>query len=135
MAVQSLPRADEAQPVPSPFRQIFRAHVEPKDWRRPELTAFVEAGSRETAVRKIAQAIAAIEFGSTEESVRSRIYNATSAAELIEEGLGYDIEGRLMQTGWGGGKPICFVEHPLVLLADPAPLLKIWARVTQAPTS
>jgi hypothetical protein len=135
MAVSILhPRAEQAHPVPSPFRRLFRAHITPLDWRQPELTAFVEAGSRETAVRKIAQAIAAIEFGSTPESVQERIYNCCGSAELIDEGLGEDLEGRLMETGWGGGKPICFVEHPLVLLTDPAPLLRAWARVAKPVT-
>ncbi len=120
--------------VPTHFRRLFRAHVQPQDGHRPELTAFVEAGSRETAVRKICQTIAAMEFGSTEASVRERVYNCSGAVELINEGLGEDIEGRLLETGWGGGKPICFVEHPLALLADPAPLLKVWARVTRAVT-
>ena len=127
----------QAQPVPLPvhFRRLYRAHVQPKDWRQPELTAFIEAGSRETAVRKIAQAITAIECGSTAESVAERCYNLAGASELIDDGLGEDIEGRLFETGWGNGRPLCFVEHPLVLLSDPAPLLKVWARVTRTMTA
>lgn len=114
--------------VPSAFRRVYRAHVEPQKWRGVELTAFVEAGSRETAVRKIAQAVAVID-GSTAESIQERIYNCSGAEELVNEGLGEDIEGRLLETGWGGGKPICFVEHPLVLMSDPTPLLRVWARI------
>lgn len=118
--------------IPSAFRRVYRAHIEPKEWRAPELTAFVEAVSRETAVRKIAETLVAIEYGSTPESVKERIYNCSGAAELIAEGLSEDIEMRLMETGWGGGKPICFVEHPLVLMSDPTPLLRVWARVPKA---
>lgn len=119
-------------PVPAnAFRRVYRAHVEPKEWRGVEVTAFVEAGSRETAVHKIAQAIAVID-GSTAESIQERIYNCSGAAELMAEGLSEDIEMRLMETGWGGGKAISFVEHPLVLISDPTPLLRVWARVPKA---
>jgi hypothetical protein len=111
--------------------RIFRAHVTPQHSRGTEVTAFVEAASREAAVRKISQAITAIEFGSTAESVAERIYNCNSAAELIEEGLGEDLEARLFETGWSGGKPICFVGHPLFLLADPAALCRKWAQLPQ----
>jgi hypothetical protein len=117
--------------VPAHFRRLYRAHVQPRCWRGVEVTAFVDAVSRETAVRKMSQAIAAIEFGSTSESVAERTYNCARASELIDDGLGEDIEGRLFETGWGNGRPICFVEHPLVLLSDPAPLLKVWARVSR----
>jgi len=96
-----------------------------------ELTAFVEAASREGAIRKISQTVAALEFGSTAESVAERIYNCNSAAELIDEGIGEDLETRLFETGWSGGKPICFVEHPLFLIEDAAPLIRAWARIEQ----
>jgi hypothetical protein len=136
MAARNAQRATQVPstsvPLPIHFRRLFRAHVEPQCWGGVEVTAFVEAASREAAVRKISQAITAIEGGSTVESVTERIYNCTPASELVDEGLGEDLEGRLMETGWGGGKPICFVDHPLVLLSDPAPLLRVWARVTQA---
>jgi hypothetical protein len=29
----------------------------------------------------------------------------------------------------GGGKPICFVEHPIFLVADPTPLCRKWAQI------
>ena len=134
-AIRPTPPNPPATPVPSHFRRLYRAFVQPQDSRGAELTAFVEAPSRETAMRKICRTIAAMEFGSTPESVEDRTYNCSGAAELVAEGLGDDIEGRLLETGWSGGKPICFVEHPLVLLADPAPLLLVWARVTRPVTS
>jgi len=104
----------------------------PRDWRAPELTAFVEAPSRESAIRKIAlSVVAALEFGNTAEGVAERIYNCLSAAECIEEGLSTDRELRLFETGWSGGKPICFVHHPLFLLNNPAPLCRKWAQIPQ----
>jgi hypothetical protein len=125
-------------PKPFPFslstidlRRLYRAHVEPQHSRGVEVTAFVEAASREAAVRKISHAITALEFGSTPESVAERIYNCNSAAELIDDGLGEDIEARLFETGWGGGKPICFVEHPLFLIEDAAALIRAWAQISQ----
>jgi hypothetical protein len=114
--------------VPVRFRRLFRAHISAPDSSRPELTAFVEAGTRDAAVRKIAGAIAVLEYRNFED-VAERLYNCSSAAELIDEGLSDDLEARLLETGWSGGKPTHFVEHPLVLLADPTPLLKVWARV------
>jgi hypothetical protein len=112
--------------------RVYRAHIMPRDWCTPELTAFVEAPSRESAIRKIALGVvAALEFGNTAEGVAERIYNCLSAAECIEEGLGTDRELRLFETGWRGGKPICFVEHPLFLLSNPAPLCRKWAQIQQ----
>jgi hypothetical protein len=136
-AIRPTPSNPPSNPVivPPHFRRLYRAFVQPQDSRGAELTAFVAASSREAAMRKICHTIAAMEFGSTPESVEDRTYNCSGAAELIAEGLGDDIESRLLETGWSGGKPVCFVEHPLVLLADPAPLLRVWARVTRPVTS
>lgn len=49
-----------SQSVPDPFRRLFRAHVQAQHSRGVEVTAFVDASSRETAIRKIAQTIAAL---------------------------------------------------------------------------
>jgi hypothetical protein len=114
--------------VPHQFRRLFRAHVQPQDWRQPECTAFVEAGTHSAAVRKIAGAIAALEYRKPEE-VQERIYNCSSAEELIAEGLSEDHALRLFETGWSD-RVVSWVESPLVLLLDPAPLLKVWARIT-----
>ena len=131
MAAQLYPRAEQAQSVTLPvhFRRLYRAHVQPQDWRQPELTAFVEAGTHNAAVKKIAAAIAALEYRKPEE-MQERLYNCSSAEELIEQGLSDDHALRLFETGWSD-RVVSWVEHPLVLLADPAPLLKVWARVTQ----
>jgi hypothetical protein len=113
------------------FRRLYRAFVQPCRWPGIELTAFVEASSHQSAIRRIAAVIVALECGSTVESVSERIYNCASAVECVEEGLSEDPELRIFETGWGGGKPICFVQHPLFLVADPAPLCRNWAQIPQ----
>jgi hypothetical protein len=116
--------------VPVQFRRVYRAFVQAApDSRSAELTVFVEATSRDAAIRKICQAIALLEFGTVAESVIDRIYNLSSADELMNDGLSETLEERLLETGWSGGKPTHFVRHPLVLMRDPAPLLTIWARL------
>jgi hypothetical protein len=112
--------------------RLYRAFVSGRDgYRNPERTVFVEAASREAALRKIAAVIVALEYGSTVESVCERIYNLSSAQECIAEGLSADVELRLFETGWSGGKASCFVMHPLFLLDDPAPLIRMWASIPQ----
>jgi hypothetical protein len=73
--------------------------------------------------------IATLEDGGTAESVSERIYNCVSAAECLEEGQSEDPELRIFETGWSGGKPICFVQHPIFLVRDPAPLCRKWAQI------
>lgn len=109
--------------------RLYRAFVSQENWRRPELTVFVEAGSREAAARKIVAAIAVVEYRKPEGEIAERIYNLSSAAELVDENISDDHAARLFETGWSGGEVTCWVRAPLVLLADPAPLLRAWARV------
>jgi hypothetical protein len=108
--------------------RLYRAHVSGADWRGAERTAFVEASSHHAAAKKIAAAIAVLEYRKPEE-VAERIYNLTSAEELIAEGLSEDHALRLFETGWQGGRPTYFVRSPLVLTADPGPLLRVWAQL------
>lgn len=108
--------------------RLWRAFISQTDWRRPEITAFVEAGSRETAARKIAAAVAVVEYRKPEE-IADRIYNLSSADELISENISTDHAARLFETGWSGGEVIAWVQAPLVLCANPAPLLRAWARI------
>ena len=110
------------------INRLFRAFVSQDDWRRPELTAFVEASSRESAVKKIAGIIALIEFRKAEE-ITERIYNLTSAEELIAENISEEPAKRLFETGWSGGKVTCWVRAPLVLTPNPGPLLAVWAHI------
>ena len=113
------------------IRRLFRAHVTPQDWRRPEPTVFIEAFSHSAAVRKIATAFAALEYGSTVESVSERIYNVSSAAQCIEQGLSADPLWRIFETGWSGNEAINFVSHPLFLLEDVSALIRAWAQIPQ----
>jgi hypothetical protein len=121
----------ESVPVPLPnhFRYLHRAFVEPRRWPGIELTAFVQAPTRRLAIHRIAIVIAALEDGGTAESVSERIYNCASAVECIEEGMSEDPELRIFETGWSGGKPICFVQHPIFLVRDPAALCRKWAQI------
>lgn len=48
-----------------PLCAHYRAHVQPQGWRGIECTAFVEAANHSAAARKIAAAVAALEYGST----------------------------------------------------------------------
>jgi hypothetical protein len=138
MTVTSLPRATarpgESSPRPSPIEidltRLYRAHVSAVDWRGAERTAFVEASSHHAAAKKIAAAIAALEYRKPEEVIE-RVYNCASAGELIAEGLSDDHAVRLFETGWTGGKPTHFVEAPLVLVPNPGPLLRVWAQIPQ----
>jgi hypothetical protein len=123
------PSAVDSLLLPTHFRRLYRAFVQPRRWPDIELTAFVEASSRQSAIHRITAAIAALEYGSTVESVSERVYNCASAMECIAQGLSEDRELRIFETGWGGGKAICFVEHPLFLLADPAPICRKWAQI------
>ena len=113
--------------LPSHFRRLFRAHVQPHDWRQPELTAFVEAGTHNAAIKKIAAAIAALEYRKPEE-VQERLYNCSSAEELLEQGLSEDHALRLFETGWSD-RVVSWVEQPMVLTANPGLLLSVWARI------
>jgi hypothetical protein len=117
-------------PIAADDPRLWRAHVSPADSRGTEITAFVRAGSRGSAVLKIAGALAVLEYRKAEE-VQERIYNCSNGAELVAEGLSDDHALRLFETGWSD-RVLSWVEHPLVLLADPAPLLHVWARIPRA---
>ena len=56
--------------------RLYRAHVSPHRYPGIELTAFVEAGTHTAGMRKIAGAIAAMEYRTPEE-VFERIYNCS----------------------------------------------------------
>lgn len=134
MAVTSLPRAtarptQSRPPVEIDLTRLYRAFVSQDNWRDAERTVYVEAISRESAVRKIAAAVSALEFGSTPEAVKERVYNCTSAVELIAEGVSDNDVLRLFETGWSGDQVICWVAQPLFLLREPAALIRAWARI------
>jgi hypothetical protein len=102
MANENPPSSSVSDTAHDPaIARLYRAHVQPQDRRGIERTAFVEASNHNAAVRKIAAAIAALEYCSTTESVCERVYNVASGIELVAEGLSTDPELRLFETGWG----------------------------------
>ena len=115
---------------PGHLRRLYRAHVQPSDYRGLERTAFVEASRHDGACKKIAAAVAALEHRQPAD-VADRIYNVYSAQELIDEGVSDDLELRLFETGWSGGRATHFVREPLFLLAEPSALIRKWAAVPQ----
>jgi hypothetical protein len=110
--------------------RLYRAFVQPNCWREPERTVFVEAGSREGAVRKIATIIAALEYGKPE-AVRERLYNLASAVDLIAENISEDHRLRLFECGWSGDQVISWISQPLFLLREPAALIRAWTQLPQ----
>jgi hypothetical protein len=79
--------------------RLYRARVQPQGWRGIECTAFVEAANHSAAARKIAAAVAALEYDSTAEAVLERIYNVTSGIELIAEGIALDCAASRRRAG------------------------------------
>ncbi len=139
MAVTTLPapaRATQSRPSPIEIdlTRLYRGFLSPRDFREPEITVFVNAIGRESAIRKIAAAVAALEFGSTPEAVKERIYNPASALELIEDGTSEDHVLRLFECGWCGGEVIAWVSQPMFLVREPAALIRAWARIPTAVT-
>jgi len=119
-----------SNPLPIHLRRLYRAHIEPSDCRGVERTAYVEASSHDCACKKIAAAVAALEHRAPAD-VADRIYNPYSAQELVADGLSDDLELRLFETGWSGGKATHFVREPLFLLAEPSALIRKWAAISQ----
>src|SRR5688572_21095388 len=108
------------------LRHVWRGHVQPVLMSLPERTAFVDATTERGARLKIAAAVAGLE-GVRAEDVDYRIYNVKPARICIEEGESEDHELRLFEIGWGGDG-IVFVREPLILLQQPGPLARVWAR-------
>lgn len=114
--------------VPPSFRRLYRAHIG-ADPYGSERTAFVEAASHRAAIRKIANAVAALEMR-LPETVEERIYNCSSAQELVDGGVSEDLELRLLETGCSGSEAISFVQEPLFLTTAPS-LIRKWAQVAE----
>jgi hypothetical protein len=125
---ESLFQPSAARGLPRHLGRLYRAHICSAYGYGTERTAYVEAASHRDATRKIANAVAALECR-LPDAVEERIYNCTSARELIEEGLSEDIELRLFDTGWCGGEAISFVQEPLFLAGAPD-LIRKWAQIS-----
>jgi hypothetical protein len=109
--------------------RLYRAHIGAGP-DRPERTAFVEANDSINAIYKVASLVALID-GRSQENIQDLIYNCRSAAECIKQGVSEDEQIRIFETVWIGDDAVDFVEHPLFLVSDPAPLVRKWME-TQA---
>lgn len=67
------------------------------------------------------------------DAVQDRIYNCTSAKELIADGTSDRPELRIFETGWTGGNATHFVTEPLFLLDHPGELTRFWASIPLQP--
>ncbi len=112
------------------LRHVWRGHVQPVLLSLPERTAYVDATTERGARLKIAAAVAGLE-GVRPDDVDYRIYNVKPTRICIEEGESEDHELRLFEIGWGGDG-IVFVREPLILLQQPGPLTRAWARTLAA---
>lgn len=110
--------------------RLYRAFVEPADYRGTERVVFVEASNRPSAIGIIAAAVAAIE-SRTPGEVDDRIINCDSAHELINQGASDDLELRLFETGWSGDRPT-FLREALFLLDVPTALIRKWSEIPAA---
>jgi hypothetical protein len=122
------PAAFVPQTLPTHLRRLYRAFVTPRCASDPERTFFVEAATHQAAAKKVAGTIAALEYTKLFEAEES-VYNVASAFELVHDGISEDVEMRIWECGWSGPKVICWVEAPVFLVRDPAPLLRAWARI------
>lgn len=105
---------------------LYRAFLEPRTDRGPEHVVFVEALDHRQAVYRIVRAVAAIEGHEPDRTLHDRVYNVSSARELIAENRSEDPELRLFETGISGGRPTYYVPTVLFLTAQAA-LIRKWA--------
>lgn len=110
--------------------RLYRAVVGCTDFSDTEQVAFVEASSHQCAIEKIAAAVAAIEYR-TPADVTARIYNCSSARELIADGKSDELQLRILEMGWMDGRPLFLREplEPLFLLSAPAAFIRMWAAI------
>jgi len=113
----SLPRID--------LSDMYRASVEPIDWRCSVRMVFIEASSERDARMKVAGVVAILEHRSMAEAV-SRVYNVKSARQCIDEGSSVDPELRMFEVGRGG---LAWVRQPIFLLREPASLTRKWLQI------
>lgn len=116
------------QPLPTHLRRLYRAFVTPQRATDPEKCFYVEAATHQAAGKKIAGVISTLEYSKLYDAEQA-VYNVHSIHELIHDGLSDELEARIYECGVDHGR-ICFVEHPVFLVRDPAPLIQAWVRVT-----
>ena len=120
-----------AQPLPAHMRRLYRAFVTPASSSDPERTFYVEAASHKAAARKIAGTVTALAYDVKLSEAEEAVYNVHSASELVHSGLSSDFEARLFECGWSGESVCSWVEAPVFLVRDPAPLMRAWARIVE----
>ncbi len=121
--------AESVPQLPPHLRRLYRAFVTPHNPANPERTFFVEAATNQAAAKKIAGTIAALEYTKLYEAEQA-VYNVHSVFELIHDGLSDELEARLFEQGWSGDQVCSWVEAPVFLVRDPAPLIRAWVQVT-----
>jgi hypothetical protein len=112
-----LPRID--------LSDIYRASVEPMDWRGNVRMVFIEASSERDASLKVAGIVAILEHRSLAEAV-SWVYNVKSPRQCIDDGSSVDPELRMFEIGRSG---LAFVRQPIFLLKKPAALTRKWLQI------
>lgn len=117
MSRDGLPRID--------LSDLYRASVEPLDWRGSLRMVFVEASSERDARLKVAAVLAILEYRSITEA-ESRVYNVKSARHCLDDGSSADLERRMFEVGRRG---LAFVRQPIFLLREPAALTRKWAQI------
>jgi hypothetical protein len=106
------------------FRHVYRAHVQAAG-SECERTVYVEAISHEQAIKKITAVLEACEPWRS--CANERVYNCSSAVELVEEGESDDVELRLFEVAWGGGRPPQMCRHPVFLVKNPGAWAAKWS--------
>jgi hypothetical protein len=117
MFPDGLPRID--------LSDMYRASVEPIDWRGSVRMVFIEASSERDARMKVAGVVAILEHRSMAEAV-DRVYNVKSARQCIDEGSSVDPELRMFEVGRSG---LAWVRQPIFLLREPASVTRKWLQI------
>jgi hypothetical protein len=109
--------------------RLHRAHIErcPNNYY-PERTAYVEAMDEDSARRRVAEILAALELIRIEDA-RERVSDCQRAADLIKEGVSEDRILRLFEVSRDGDRATSFVAEPLFLVRRPAALILKWASI------
>lgn len=136
MSARRLPKLSDADMRRIELYRIYRAHVEPRSLRDPELTVFVEASTRAEAHDKVRGVCRALGNAPATPDGDWPYYNLNSGYELMEQGSSSEPELRLLETGWGGPDAdsngvSCWVRQPIFAVPNPLPLLQAWARLPQ----
>jgi hypothetical protein len=109
--------------------RIHRAHVEPcQNNYYPQRMAYVEAMDEDSARRRVAEVVAALELIRIEDA-RERVSDCRRATDLIKEGVSEDRLLRLFEVARDGDRVTAFVSEPLFLVRRPAALILKWASI------